>query len=169
VAIVLGYTVERVIGLADRLLEGKRKWIPALIMIAALLVAVDDARFYFFDFTPRSDFSGPHGMTAQKLANYLKDYDNTWEVMFSGWPQMGYYSIPSLSYLRPQILGTDINNSWGDPENRRPERKNVMFVFLPERIDDLYACEKDYPGGKLIIEFYKSDEVLYYLYQVRLK
>jgi hypothetical protein len=166
--IVVAYAVNRLIEIGVRIWPRWEKRLTNVLLIGAMLVAMDDSRFYFLDYTPRSDFSGFNGQVAQHLANYLQDYDSSWEVVFYGWPTMGYYSIPSIAYLAPHIKGLDNFKPWGDPENPVPDRKNLMFVFLPDHEDEFYACQALYPDGEVWTEYGKNNLLLFYLYKVRL-
>jgi hypothetical protein len=166
--IVVAFGVNRLVELAARIWPKWEKRVTNIILIAAMLVAMDDSRFYFLDYTPRSDFSGFNGQVAQHLANYLQDYDSSWQVVFYGWPTMGYYSIPSISYLAPHITAVDNFKPWGDPENPKPDGKNLMFVFLPDHENEFYACQALYPEGEVWTEYDRNNILLYYLYKVRL-
>ena len=170
-AVVIGYGFNRMIELAVKIWEKRIKLITVIVLVCAMVVAVDDARFYFYDYTPRSDFGGYHGQIAQHLANTLKGYDSSWEVIFSGWPEMGYYSISSLPYLMPSITGIDIFKPWGDPENPVIKPGKYLFVFLPVRQEDFEACKAQFPGGTVSTEYGPAPwhELLYYLYQVEVR
>jgi hypothetical protein len=165
--IIVGYGINKIINFLEQNAKKYKKILSVFALMLVFFVAFDDAWFYFYDYSPHSDFGGYHTQLAQRLANYLQNYDSSWEVMFSGWPEMGYTSISSIPFLDPQIKGVDINEPWGDPKNANPTNKNVMFVFLPIKENDLNKCMEQYPGGELIIE---KDRVqkLYYLYRVQI-
>src|SRR3972149_2232348 len=76
----------------------------AVVGLVAVL-ALDDLRFYYIESTRTSDFGGDNGMVAQRLAEHLRYEPASAHVAFFGTPRMGYYSIPSLQYLVPQIAG----------------------------------------------------------------
>jgi len=164
--IMVAIGVDKLMLIGDSVLARWKPWVYRVLMILAILIAVDDSRFYFFDYTPNSEFSGYHGQVAQHLANYLQDYDTSWEVIFIGWPDMGYYSISSLPFLAPQIKGVDYFQPWGHPENPPPDYANVMFVFLPNHAEELAKCQAQYPGGKLTTAYNERHDMLYYLYKL---
>lgn len=164
--IVVALGVDKLMDIGNKLLSRWQPWVYCILMILAVLFAVDDSRFYFFDYTPNSEFSGFHGQVAQHFANYLQDYDTSWEVIFIGWPDMGYYSISSLPFLAPQIKGVDYFQPWGHPDNPLPDYDNVMFVFLPNHAEELAKCQEQYPGGKLTTAYNERHEMLYYLYKL---
>lgn len=165
--IVVAYGLNRSFGLLERAIFNNGKKLTIIALILALGMGIDDARFYFLEYTPRHNFGDFHSHIAQRLANYLEDYDDSWEVVFSGWPEMGYMSVLSLTYLEPQIKGIDLVASWGDPSNPIPDKKNVMFVFLQAREADFLACKEQYPGGEVVTEYNERNELMYYMYKIK--
>jgi hypothetical protein len=164
---IMGFGIDQIIQWSEKLLKNYGRIISTCLLILVLLLGVDDTWFYFYKYSPNRNFGGINTLIAQRLANTLQNYDSSWDVVFSGWPQMGYYSISSIRFLDPQIKGFEMVKPWGDPENPLPEQKNVLFVFLPVRDEDLKACMKQYPGGELKVE-YMRDVKLYNLYKVRI-
>ena len=147
------------------------KWLPKGarafqigIIVISLLLAADDARFYYLEYTPKSEFSGFNGMVAQTLANRVKNESLGTELYFSGAPVMGYDSIPSLQYLAPQMSYVNVNSPWVEAEVPEPKGKRVLFVFLPNHDSDRAAMELEYPGGTWIEEKTSKGEVLFWLY-----
>ncbi len=162
---IIGYGMSEVISCMAKRFTGGKKLISTGIHILVFFTAVSDAWFYFYDYSPLSNFGGFQTQVAQRLATSLKDQDGSLEVMFMGWPAMGYNSINSLPYLVPQIEGIDLPYAWGDPRNPAPSKSNVLFVFLPGRKEDLYKCMRQYPGGDLLEE-HDLRRTLYYRYHV---
>jgi 4-amino-4-deoxy-L-arabinose transferase-like glycosyltransferase len=167
--IVVAYAMDSILAIIIKFWPKLEKTLVPISLVVIFLVAANDAYFYFYEYTPRSDFGGHNTLIAQRLADYLHSYDSSWQVMFSGAPQMGYGSIPSLYYLDPQIKGVDLITPWNDPNNPRPEKKNVIFVFLPDRPEDYSACKQAYPGGEVVTEYDNRGELLYVLYKTQLK
>jgi 4-amino-4-deoxy-L-arabinose transferase-like glycosyltransferase len=149
-----------------------RAWIAsALVFSLVVVMAADDVRFYFREYTPNSylngkyDFAGYGSATAQYLADYLQDKTSQWEVYFFGANRLGYYSISSLPYLAPHIHGVDMNFPWGSPQNPTVSGNRMIFVFIPGSEAELAAVRQDYPGGKYLEQKYRDGSLLYYLYE----
>jgi 4-amino-4-deoxy-L-arabinose transferase-like glycosyltransferase len=165
VAIIVGYGL---VGSADRL--GKL-WPRGLhlVNVAAIaliiFVGLDDIRYYFLDYTPRSDFGGENTLVANQLAEYLMTQPDGLEVFFFGGTRMGYYSIPSLPFLAPHVKGIDINHPWSSSENPRPSSPNLLFVFLPDKHDELESIKSSFPGGHLMEVIKEDGKTLYWLYK----
>ncbi len=162
---VIGYGIDKTICFLERLIPQWKKAVSIFSLVLVLITGMEDAGFYFYEYSPNSNFGGYPTQVSQSLADDLKEYDATWEVFFSGWPQMGYHSILTANYLVPQIKVEDINKPWGDPSNPVPNKKKLIFVFLPARKDDLEKCMEQYPGGELITR-HGYHQTLYYLYNV---
>lgn len=136
-------------------------------LLLVVLLSADDARFYFFEYAPRSGFGGDHTLIAQDLADYLQTKSSDWKVVFFGYPDMGYFSIMSLPYLAPHIQGLDIN--YPLRKGRVPDfgAGRWIFVFLKNHTEDLEAVEDAYPGGDLrdVPGRYPNTHVLYWIYE----
>ena len=165
VALLVGYALDRGARHLGKMWPQKIYWVNALVVALIVFISVDDLRFYFLDYTPRSDFGGENTLVAHQLANYLSEQPDNLEVLFLGGSRMGYYSHSSLPYLTPHIKGVDIKHPWGSAENPQPSRHNLAFVALPETIDELEKIMVSYPGGDYK-EFKKKDgQTLFWLYR----
>ena len=165
-ALVLGFAIAELVRFLGRFGAKSLKIFSYLGLVIILILSVDELLFYFYTFTPFSTLGGSTGKAAMHLGEYLQTKDNNWEVLFFGSPEMNYRSIASISYLAPQVEGTDIVLPWGAEANPIPNRKNVIFVFLPNHQTDLEKVQSNYPGGKLLEERTWSHELLYWLYEV---
>ena len=170
-ALLAGYGLSLAVDFLPKIWPRLAALAGRLAIIVALLMAADDARFYFLDYTPQSyfggryDFEGEGGAVARLLADDLRRQSNEWQVLFFGAPRMGYYSIPSLQYLAPGKVGLDMNYPWGSPENPQPSSDHLISVFLWDHTDDLAAAQASYPGGLLIPAYGNLGQLVYYLYQ----
>ncbi len=108
-------------------------------------------------------------MIAQHLANYLKDKPSDVQVVFLGLPRMGYYSIPSLQFLVPEVKGIDATLPWETFDKSAITGSNLVFVFLPEFESALNAVKADYPGGQIHKEMASDGEPLYWYYEYSAK
>lgn len=163
---VIGYGLDGAIRFVEQSIQRWRRLIAFMSIVVVLIIGFEEAGFYFYDYSPRAGFGGYPTRVAQKLADHLQEYDDSWEVFFVGWPRMGYRSILSTVYLAPHISATDINNPWGDPTNPVPDGDKLLFVFLPQRQADLDLCMQQYPGGELI-SVHGLQEMLFYMYRLQ--
>ncbi len=163
---VIGYGLDGAIRFVEQSIPRWRRLIAFMSIVVVLIIGFEEAGFYFYDYSPRAGFGGYPTRVAQKLADHLKEYDESWEVFFVGWQRMGYRSILSTVYLAPHISAKDINNPWGDPANPVPDGDKLLFVFLPQRQADLDLCMQQYPGGELI-SVHGLQEMLFYMYRLQ--
>lgn len=164
VALLVAFSVQSIGDVVKRLLPKRGRWIEAVLVVIVLVLAVDDANFYYRDYTPNSDFSGFNGMVAQQLADYLQEEPAGSEVVFCGYPYMGYDSIASLPYLAHQVKFYNVNAPWGSEGQPVPVGSHVYFVFLPDHESDQAAMETEYPGGTWEQFFTTQGGTLFWLY-----
>jgi hypothetical protein len=131
-----------------------------------LLVAAGEVLFFFDEYKHNSAMGGFNTMVAQRLADYLREKEDDWEVVFFGYPLMNYTSINTLPYLAPHIQGYTMKKPWGSDENPQPAGHRLIFVFLPSHEDDLRRVIVNYPNGILKEEYYVDGSLLYWLYEV---
>jgi hypothetical protein len=105
-----------------------------------------------------------HGTIAQYIANYLQPKPSGVQVAFLGTAGMGYHSIPSIQYLVPQAIGVDFLNPWADSDHSTLTNPNIVFIFLPERQDELAAIMEEYPGGTLKVQQAWNSQILFWIY-----
>jgi hypothetical protein len=147
--------------------KGKR-WIMAVSFILVTILAVEELNFYFRIYTPHSAISlaRTNGVVAQTFANYLESQPQDTQVIFFGSPGMGYYSIPSIQYLVPDIMGFDVNEPWPSAVKPAISSSHLIFIFLPNNLDQIPRVRSDYPEGQLASVQAVDGELLYTLYEV---
>jgi 4-amino-4-deoxy-L-arabinose transferase-like glycosyltransferase len=165
-AILIGYGLSMLTEQMEQLWPKRARLIGILGIGLILLVDAGEMRFFFVEYKNNSSMGGFNTMVAQRLADYLKDKEDDWEVVFFGYPEMGYKTINSIPYLAPHIKGYTMNKPWGSDENPKPTSHRLIFVFLPFREDDLKRVKASYPNGILKEEYYFNGDLLYWLYEV---
>ncbi len=165
-ALLIAFSLQSLGVLLSKLRPNRAKWVEAAMVIVALFLAADDARFYYGKFTRNIGFGGLDDHVAQTLALRLKNEPAGLEVIFIGYPRMGYHSISSLPYLAPQIQYYDANLPWGSAEDPKPVGKRVLFAFLPGHEADQAAVEADFPEGTWSDHYSDNGILLFRLYDV---
>lgn len=166
-SLLIAFSLQSLGVLLSKLCPNRAKWVEAAIVIVALFLAADDARFYYGKFTQQIGFGGFDDHVAQTLALRLKNEPPGLEVVFIGYPRMGYHSISSLPYLAPQIKFSDAIVPWGSAEDPKPVGKRVLFAFLPGHESDQAAVEAEYPGGSWSEHIADNGILLFRLYEVQ--
>ena len=169
-ALLVGFGLSELIGFLERLWPRLDRVLYGVTIAIAIFTAAYELYFYFVVYTSDTvnEWSHSAGMVAQRLADQLKGKPADLEVVFFGQPLMGYYSIPSLQYLVPNIQGVDATIPW-DPQSTSDiqNRNHLFFVFLPGNESAIQPVEASYPGGKLYKQIASDGNTLYYYYEYR--
>jgi len=163
---VVGFSLAEIAALFSQVWKKQSNAFTVLAMGSMLVMAAVNLNFYFLEFSPKGNFGGANTTVAQRIADHLQDKKAAWQVIFFGYPRMGYYSIRSTEYLAPHISGLDFNHPWGSVENPTPESEQLIFVLLPNHLSDLIAIRASYPGGVLGLEYEMNGELLYWYYEI---
>jgi 4-amino-4-deoxy-L-arabinose transferase-like glycosyltransferase len=167
-ALLVGFGLSESIELLGNVFDKGKRLINILSVLLVTILAVDELYFYFYRYTPHSVLSEARSnpVVAQTLADYLETQPKDMQVVFFGFPGMGYYSIPSMQYLVPEIIGIDINEPWPSADKSNISSRHLLFVFLPYNLDQVQPVQVDYPDGELTSIQAADGELLYQMYQV---
>jgi len=138
--------------LLEKIWGNTSRWVTIVLIAIALFLSVDDINFYFTTYTPRtaSESDYTHGGVAQAIADYLIPMPKGTQAYFFAGSGMGYYSIPSISYLAPQVDGIDVTLPWGTEGGAPvPSSRRTVFIFIPATVESLPQIQSIYPGGVL--------------------
>ena len=131
-----------------------RRWPRARIATAAAVAAivttsvVMDLNFYFRQFVPSEAAVDPNTEVAGAIGLRLRNEPSGTRVFFFGPPRIAFASIPSLPFLAPQVVPTDIDRPLTGPPDWPHEGPRTVFVFLPERKAELRWVRTSYPEGR---------------------
>ena len=169
-ALMVGFGLSESAGLIENEFEKRKRWISAAAIIVIAILAANELYFYFKVYTSRISISEAqsNGVIAQSLANYLETRPKDTQVIFFGAPNMGFYSVPSIQFLVPEISGIDINEAWQEADMKNITSHHLLFVFLINNVDQVPAVRADYPGGKLTSVPALNGNLLYEKYEVTL-
>jgi len=167
-ALLIGFGLSESALLVENAFKKGKRWIMAVSFILVTILAVEELNFYFRIYTPHSAISlaRTNGVVAQTFANYLESQPQDTQVIFFGSPGMGYYSIPSIQYLVPDIMGFDVNEPWPSAVKPAISSSHLIFIFLPNNLDQIPRVRSDYPEGQLASVQAVDGELLYTLYEV---
>jgi 4-amino-4-deoxy-L-arabinose transferase-like glycosyltransferase len=139
--------------------------------VTVLLASVISLNLYFNEYTPKRIYGGEHAMIATMLAGHItEDLGPNWQVYFFGAPRM-YINIGTMRFLVPDLTKTDIETPLQAPfdPGQLSDNINLLFVFLPERSNELQWVWQTFPNGQ--VEEVRSpidpDRVLYVTYTIK--
>ena len=126
---------------------GSRTLVLASLSGLLLLAGWGDLRFYFGDYSANRRFADVNTEVATQVGEYLADREPGTQVYFFG-GRMGYYTHSTIRYLAPEAIGTDVL----EPLTAPPDwvlPGPTIFIFLPERSEELDFVQESYPDGRL--------------------
>ena len=135
---------------------------PTLLLALGLIIAAiawGDLHYYFFDVYDSYVLGGGNTEVATHIAHYLRDHEiPEQKVYFFGFPRMGYFSLATIPYLAPDMAGEDVVEPLSAPPAWGLDGP-TLFLFLPERLDELELVRISYPGGRYR-EFFSDKGVM---------
>jgi hypothetical protein len=170
-ALIIGFGVNRVIEIFERRLQKGSRLLAGVGYFIIVVAMINDLYFYFIEYQnmEQIDHLASNGRIAQQVANHLDDQPEGTQVAFLAVQHMGYYSVPSIQYLAPQVNGIDVSVPWKSFDTTVLNSKHIVFVVLPERETELDLIVKEYPQGSLLEEKAWNNQTLFWLYDYRTK
>jgi 4-amino-4-deoxy-L-arabinose transferase-like glycosyltransferase len=164
VALLVAFGLLESVRMICRLLRYGRRWENLALGLMIALLAVSSVRFYFVEYAPSGRYGSENGETATMVGHYLHDQDRGTEVYWFGAPRI-YWNFGSMTFLAPQVIGRDVVDPLTSLPNFSGEAasaaagQGVLFVFLPERVVELYWVQQAFPDGQ-VEQFYDTSDRL---------
>jgi 4-amino-4-deoxy-L-arabinose transferase-like glycosyltransferase len=164
-ALVLGYVLSVVPDMAERHFARWSLPSTALFAVFTLALALDDGRFYFFDYTPRGNFGGFPALIAQRVTHYLDRGSKDRQLVYIGDDRFRYYANPSLIYLASGVTVTEMLYPWGSEENPTLAGESAVFVVLPGSRSEIGRIKADLRCEATAEEPYRRGDPLYWYFE----
>lgn len=155
--------------LAAWLRESRPRY-QAAILAGALgviaIIALADLNYYFNRIYDEGyELGGLNTRVATEVAYYLQEQEPAdKDVLFFGFPRMGYYSLSTIPYLAPEANGQDIIDPlFGPPD--WPLGGPTLIIFLPERLGELDLVRQRFPDGRYEEIHGRNGELLFAVYE----
>ncbi len=165
-ALVVGFSVNELRVLGKMRLPKARRVIEIGALILMALLVVDDARFYFADFTPRSVYMDLGGQRYYQIAKDLQHEPNGQQAFFFCAPER-YNTVAALPFLTPQLHATSIDVDWNTDNPSILAGEPATFIFLDNHENDLLNIQSLYPGGELSSRYDPNGHPWYWIYRYR--
>ncbi len=142
---------------------------PAVVVAAFALLAIVaavDINYYFNRVYPGGYvLGGLNTEVATEIGYYLRDKQPANEdVFFFGFPRMGYFSLSTIPFLAPDKQAQDVIEPLTGPA-ALPLRGPTLFIFLPERLNELPFVQQQAPGGTTQEFRDENGELLFVVYE----
>jgi hypothetical protein len=129
------------------------------------LIALVDVNYYFNRVYDNYVLGGLNTVVATEVANFLRDKEPAGQdVYFFGFPRMGYFSLSTIPFLAPDKNGIDIIEPLTIPPDFLIDSP-TLFIFLPERLNELELVRQRYPDGAYEEFFSDKGEFLFAVYE----
>jgi 4-amino-4-deoxy-L-arabinose transferase-like glycosyltransferase len=154
VALLVVFGVEQSVWLAGRLLQLDRSRENLTLGLLVAILALSSIGYYFVEFTPKRRYGTYNGETATMIGHYLRDLEGDYRAYLLGAPRL-YWSFGSMAFLAPEVPGQDVVKPLNAPPDFLDEGQGAVFIFLPERGEELNWVRQAYPDGR-VQEFYDT-------------
>jgi 4-amino-4-deoxy-L-arabinose transferase-like glycosyltransferase len=166
VALLVAFGLEQSVRLASRLLDIGRRWEKMALGALVVVLAISSIYFYFVEFIPTRRYGSANGETATMMGHYLRDLGDDWHAYIFGAPRL-YWNFGTMPFMAPRVQGTDVVEPLEGPPDfldqaDDPVYSGTVFLFLPERSEELNWVQQALPGGQ-IREFYDASGVLEFI------
>lgn len=164
VSIFVGLGLATVVDVAERLAGVPHLWSRAAAGLVAACLALVSLRFYFAVYTPARIYGGLNTEVAYEMGRYLRELGPDCRYYLLGAPRM-YATFPTLSFMASQTQGEDVLDPLTGPPNPVEGGKHPIFLFLPERLDELQFVRLAFPAGRLREFHQPSGSLLFAAYE----
>jgi 4-amino-4-deoxy-L-arabinose transferase-like glycosyltransferase len=143
-----------------------RRWPPgqrAVTALAGLLLVVMLAQnldHLFRRYFPREEYGSLNGAVTQAMIEIWPSLPQDVPVYFFGGDRMGFASIPSIAYLRPEAHATDVESADQIPI-QTPE---LIAIVLPNEAASLAGLQARFPEGFVLRRYNHHGRPLFDLY-----
>ena len=134
-----------------------------MAVLAALLLVVmlgQNLDHLFRRYFPREEYGSLNGAVTQAMIELWPSLPQSAPVYFFGGDRMGFASIPSIAYLRPEAHATDVDRVDQIPT----QTSELIAIVLPDEIDSLSDLQARFPEGLVLRRYNRHGRLLFNLY-----
>ena len=165
VVILVALGISKVSDAVQQALGAHRSIAVGLSLLLVVVGCAQSLSFYYGTYTPEHMYSDWNTEVAANMGRYLEASGSDPICYFFGPPRIYFRDATILWHARENV-GLDVpSDNWQDLAYV-DSRRDAIFVFLPERINDFQVVRQRYPEG-LMREF-KNDkgQLLFSSYEV---
>lgn len=165
--LVVALTLTQMRTIVERLAPQLRSLSHAMLSGVVVFLALWNINFYFTDYTPRNVFGWINVEVGTEVGLYVRAQPDPVYVYFFGPPRI-FWGFGTIRFLAPDAVGADIHEPLSIPDQLAPVPYGYrpLFIFLPEREDELEVVRQRYPSGSLYrVPRRAHDQVLFIGYE----
>jgi 4-amino-4-deoxy-L-arabinose transferase-like glycosyltransferase len=158
-----------IVELSNLLLKAKPEYrirVQLLIFSVFLLLAYSNLSFFFGKAMPDHRYSDRGAYFVRSLGDYLQKESFGASVYMVVPAPIGYYSLPSLQYLTPNIPGKNLDWDEIDHNSIQPGDLETIFIFQRENIHIYSVFEEIFPEQTNYKELDADGELLFHILRV---
>jgi hypothetical protein len=141
---------------------GGRRALSALAGLLLIVMLTQNLDQLFGRYFPREEYGSVHGEVTQAMIEIWPAIPPGTPAFFFGGERMGFASIPSLAYLRPEAYALDL-----DRVDRIPSSLKALVAFvLPEQAASLADLRSRFPGGIALRRYNRHGRPLFDIWAV---
>ena len=115
----------------------------------------------FRDYFPRERYGSLNGEVAYDIVQFMHDEPAPEELYFIGGERMNFAAIPSISYLRPDLVGIDLFPPYHLPPDSDPSISRAVIILpAEEAIRDQITRSGD--ASSTEIRYNRDGDILYF-------
>lgn len=166
VAVLVAVPLAQLAGWLQEFWPDYRRAIRIAVVALMVFIGLLEINFYFRQVYDHYVLGGVNTVVATEVADFLKEQGNPrQDVYFFGFPRMGYFSHSTIPYLAPDMTGHDVAEPITSPPDWG-ENSPIIFIFLPERLNELSYVTMRYPDGAYREFKQKDGSLLFAVYQI---
>ena len=140
--------LDRLLTLAQNALEWGRALGQGLFVLIVAFMVLGNARYYFAQYTPGGYFLEANSELANRAGRYIRSLGADCRIYFVGAPRI-YLDSPAITFLAGAPMGQDVLESIAGRPDWVDATRSAVFVFTPERLDELELVREHYPQGRV--------------------
>lgn len=140
--------------------------LPVVAAVAVLAVGAVHAAGFFRVDDELYRYGDLNSLVATDLADELRGEPPGTRVYTAFAPRMGFRTHATVPFLAPHVDGHDVGDPITTPGDVPDAPPGTLFVFLPERLDELAVVRARHPGGEVETQV-ALGEHLYTTYRVQ--
>lgn len=155
----------KVAEIGARLSGSRARLGPAVLALGILAIALVNIRFYFVDYTPRRTYAGDGAWRLTEMARLFLDQPQPFKAYFFGAPY-DYLTHGTMRFMDPALDGMDVLKPIDGPPDFVDASRRALFLFRPERQEELAFVRQAYPNGELLDYRMQNGNELFFCYEV---
>jgi 4-amino-4-deoxy-L-arabinose transferase-like glycosyltransferase len=161
-ALMVVLPLEEARGWSARRWPGGQRALTVLAGLLLIVMLAQNLDHLFHRYFPREEYGSLNGAVTQAMIEIWPSIPQGVPVYFFGGGRMGFASIPSITYLRPEAHATDVDSVDEIP----PATPELIAFVLPGETTSLADLQARFPEGLSLRRYNRHGRLLFNIYAV---